>query len=288
MRRNSVLLLTFVVMLSACKYRTKNDIDMLKKENLIAWCIVPFDAMERTPEQRAAMLKELGISKLAYDYRDKHIPEFAGEIDVLASEGIELSAVWLWIQAIDEDGVLDAASESIVRIVENKGVETQFWISFPDQFFEGLTDEQKLEKSVFAIGVVNERLKSAGCTIALYNHGSWFGNPLNQIRIIEAVGSDNIGIVYNFHHAHHEIDQFEQLFTKMMPYLTAVNLNGMTKEGPKIITLGEGEEELELIRYMISQGYKGPIGIIGHTDGEDIKVVLERNLNGLKKIAELL
>ena len=31
--------------------------DVLRRENLVAWCIVPFDAKKRGPAERAAMLK---------------------------------------------------------------------------------------------------------------------------------------------------------------------------------------------------------------------------------------
>ncbi|MFO7973472.1 MAG: sugar phosphate isomerase/epimerase, partial [Candidatus Hydrogenedentota bacterium] len=50
------------------------------RENLVAWCVVPFDANKRGPEGRAAMLKRLGFTKLAYDWRAEHVPEFEAEI----------------------------------------------------------------------------------------------------------------------------------------------------------------------------------------------------------------
>jgi sugar phosphate isomerase/epimerase len=287
MRKVLSPLLIALLMTTACNNSTKNDIRIFEKDNLIAWCIVPFDANDRSPAERAQMLKDLGINKLAYDYRDRHIPQFEEEINTLSKEGIELSSVWLWIQDTD-DNLLDPASESIVSIVEKTGVKTAFWISFPDEFFEGLSDDEKMTKSVHTITALNNRLQKSGCSIALYNHGNWFGNPLNQIEIIKAIGSDNIGIVYNFHHAHHEIDRFPELFPKMLPYLTAVNINGMRKEGPMIITLGEGDKELGMLRVMVESGYDGPVGIIGHTEGEDIKLVLERNLKGLEKLKKAL
>lgn len=42
------------------------------RENLHAWCIVPYDGKQRTPEQRAAMLARLGIRRFAYDWRSEH------------------------------------------------------------------------------------------------------------------------------------------------------------------------------------------------------------------------
>ena len=34
---------------------------IFERKNLVAWCIVPFDARNRTPEDRAAMLEKLGF-----------------------------------------------------------------------------------------------------------------------------------------------------------------------------------------------------------------------------------
>ena len=57
-----------------------------------------------------------------------------------------------------------------------------------------------------------------------------------------------IRIVYNFHHGHHQLDRFGELLELMLPYLSAININGMKVEGPKIITLGQGDRELEMLR----------------------------------------
>src|SRR5262245_7683308 len=64
------------------------------QENLVAWCIVPFDAKKRGPEERAAMLKRLGFTKFAYDYRAEHVPTFDAEATSLRKQGIELTAWW--------------------------------------------------------------------------------------------------------------------------------------------------------------------------------------------------
>ena len=252
-------------------------------DNLVAWCIVPFDAAERSPEQRAVMLKELGFGRMAYDYRTKHIASFREEIDVLEEYGIGLSAVWMWIDPKDGE-LINPDSRAILDILKETGTETELWVSFPDHFFNDLSDEEKLKKGIEALSVVLTEAEEIGCTLALYNHGSWFGEPENQIRLIQAIGSAKIGIVYNFHHGHHQVDRFEELLELMKPYLTAININGMRKEGPKIITLGEGDRELEMLRSIVRAGYRGPIGILGHTDGEDIRPVLERNLKGLERL----
>ncbi len=261
--------------------------DIFDRDNLIAWCIVPFDAMERSPEERATMLEELGISMLAYDYRERHVPSFEQEIQSLKKHNISLRAVWLYVDPQTEE-LMNPMCRSILNTLKETGTRTELWVSFPDHFFEGLTDSEKHEKAVDAVKEILAEAEEIGCTVALYNHGGWFGETENQIGIIKAIGSEKLRMVYNFHHGHHQLDRFEELFEMMLPYLSAVNINGMKAEGPMIITLGEGDRELEMLRFIKESGYSGPIGILGHTEGEDIRPVLERNLRGLEKLKSSL
>jgi hypothetical protein len=76
--------------------------DLFAKENLVAWCIVPFDGKKRGPAERAAMLEELGIKKFAYDYRAEHIPTFEQEIEETKKRGIEITAWWFPTQLNEE------------------------------------------------------------------------------------------------------------------------------------------------------------------------------------------
>ena len=62
------------------------------------------------------------------------------------------------------------------------------------------------------------------------------------------------------------------------------NLNGMKGTKFNILTLGEGDHELEMMKKLKASGFNGSIGILGHTENEDVKEVLERNLAGLKKL----
>jgi len=185
------------------------------------------------------------------------------------------------------EGLLNQANETVLGILERTGTHTELWVSFPAWIFAG-TGKENLETAVDAVKEVLRRAEEIGCRVALYNHGDWFGEPENQVRIIETIGSDHLKMVYNFHHGHHHMDRFGELFPLMLPHLSAVNINGMSSGGEKIITLGEGEEELQMLRVMRASGYGGPLGIIGHTEGEDIRVVLERNLKGLEKLKQSL
>jgi len=98
----------------------------------------------------------------------------------------------------------------------------------------------------------------------------------------------NVGIVYNFHHGHRDIQRFPALLAEMKPHLLTLNLNGMTVGGPQILPLGKGEHELEMIREVLKSGYSGPIGILGHQKERDAREVLEENLLGLEILSNKL
>ena len=51
--------------------------DLFAPDNLVAWCIVPFDAKKRGPTERVEMLQKLGFKKYAYDWRDRPVPSGA-------------------------------------------------------------------------------------------------------------------------------------------------------------------------------------------------------------------
>lgn len=261
---------------------------LFAKDNLVAWCVVPFDTMHRTPEERAHMLNDLGIVQFAYDWRLQHLPSFPEEVRMLREHHIKLNAVWMWIDPDSTAEVLDQPNNQLLEMIRQNNVKTDLWLGFGNHYFEGLTDEQKLDKAVTAVKYIADRAKELDCTISLYNHGDWFGEPLNQVRIIEHTGLKDIGIVYNFHHAHLQIKEYPSLLQKMLPYLRTVNINGMKADGPKILPVGQGDQELEMLKTLKASGYSGPIGILGHVEDEDIKVVLSRNIEGLKSLLKTM
>jgi sugar phosphate isomerase/epimerase len=260
--------------------------DMFARENLVAWCIVPFDGKKRGPEDRAAMLEALGFHRLAYDYRAEHIPTWDREMDALKKHGIELFAWWF-------PGTLDAEAKQALELFKRHNVKPQLWISGAGAPVNSPAEQQaRIESEAARIQTLATAASALGLKVGLYNHGGWFGEPENQIAIIERLernGVKNVGIVYNLHHGHDHLDRFAELMAKMKPHLLALNLNGMTRNGDKIgkkiLVLGEGEEDVRLLKLIRESGWSGPIGILNHTD-EDAEVRLKANLQGLERIVK--
>lgn len=261
---------------------------VFSKQNLVAWCIVPFDAKKRTPEERAAMLDRLGFTMLAYDWRDEHIPEFDEEVSQLGRHGISMTAFW-WGSGMPESRQslqTDERMQMQLDFIRRNNLKLEVWITCSDHDLGSTDDEEKFAALAGRVDIFAGELGQLGCRLGLYNHGGWGGQPHHMVEIMKRVRSDNVGIVYNFHHGHEHLDLMPAAFGEMLPYLLCVNLNGMNREGPKILPLGQGEEDVKLLRMIKESGYSGPIGIIGHIAEEDVEVVLKRNLEGLEKLLE--
>ncbi len=203
--------------------------------NLVAWCIVPFDAKKRGPEERVAMLKQLGFTKYAYDWRAEHLPTFDREVGRLKEHNIELTAVWF-------PANLGADARALLAVVAKHKVTPQLWVTMGDP--GGKDQAEKVANAAKVIRPIAEEAAKLGCKVALYNHGGWFGEPANEVAVVEHLKLPNVGIVYNLHHGHDHLARFPEHLAAMRPHLLALNLNGMVpdgeKLGKKILPLGVG------------------------------------------------
>ncbi|TWU51651.1 DUF6797 domain-containing protein [Rubripirellula reticaptiva] len=244
--------------------------DLLRIDNQVAWCIVPFDATKRSPAERASMLKELRITRCAYDWRDEHVPTFEQEILEYKKQGIEFFAFW-------------SVHEDAFKLFKKYEIHPQIWqtLAAPG---EGSATEQ-VQAAAKSLLPLCRRTSEIDCKLGLYNHGGWGGEPKNLVAVckrLHELGQTHVGIVYNFHHGHGHIDDWKESLDQMLPYLLCVNLNGMNRQAqPKILGIGKGEHELAMIRTLVASGYQGPIGILDHRPELDARQSLLENRDGL-------
>ncbi|WP_437190694.1 hypothetical protein [Planctomicrobium sp. SH527] len=247
--------------------------EILNLDNLVAWCIVPFDAKKRSPQQRAEMLRELGIRSCAYDWRAEHVPTFEEEIRQYKANGIEMFAFW-------------GEHPHAFELFEKYNLHPQIWQMPPNP--AGETDEAKIAAAVEALTPLAKKTQAMKCPLGLYNHGNWGGEPKNLVAVCEALrkqGFNHVGIVYNFHHGHSHITDWQESFTLMKPYLLCLNINGMNASGtPKILYVGQGEHETNMLRVVIESNYSGRIGILNHHVDIDAREALTHNMLGTKSI----
>ena len=249
------------------------------KDNLVAWCIVPFDSKQRSPAERAEMLSRLGISRVAYDWREKHIPTFEEEILQYKKHNLEYLAFWSWHPAMEP-------------LIRKHNIRPQIWITNPSPQHE--TQQARIEAAAQSLLPLVEKTKQLHLKLGLYNHGGWGGQPANLVAVCQHLHqhyqANHVGIVYNFHHGHEHIDSFADSLTTMLPYLHCLNLNGMADPAvvaagnDKILPIGSGIHEEKMLRIVQASDYNGPIGILDHRSDTDSEQSLLQNLTGLQQV----
>ena len=271
-----------LMMLNFCDAQQSEKKKLYAKNNLIAWCIVPFDNKNRSSEERAQMLNKLGINKLAYDWREKHVPSFDDELNALKKHNIKLQSFWYYS---GPDPEKDKNFATIIDLLKRHNVKTQIWTMITGiKDLDGMTQHQKIEAVAKPVKYIADKAAEAGSSVGLYNHGGWFGEPENQLAIIEHLKLPNLGLVYNFSHAEEQIHRFPEFYPKILPYLYAINLTGLQGGIPaKVVPVGKGNIEYKMMKIIEHSSYSGPIGIINEDFAPDAEDGLKLNMEGLKK-----
>jgi sugar phosphate isomerase/epimerase len=271
-------MLVVVLMINASLHAQGNGptgLELFDQENLVAWCIVPFDAEKRGPEERAEMLERLGLERVAYDWRQEHVATFEEEILAYEEHNLEFFAFWGW-------------HDDIGPLIEKYGIRPQFWQTVPSP--ASGTQEEKVEAAARSLIPLVERADELGCQVGLYNHGGWGGEPENMAAVArwlhENAQADHVGIVYNLHHGHGRINDFADVIDILTPYLLCLNLNGMNDGDPKILPIGEGTHDRTLLEIIATSKYSGPIGILDHRGELDTEESLRQNLEGLRRLVK--
>ncbi|MGC6549327.1 MAG: heme-binding domain-containing protein, partial [Rubripirellula sp.] len=169
------------------------------------------------------------------------------------------------------------------QLFEKYKLKPQIWKMLPR--LEKGSQKERVKAGADAMESLAKRTAMMGSKLGLYNHGGWSGEPANLVAVCQELkrrGHDHVGIVYNWHHGHGHIKDWEESLALMKSYLFCLNLNGMNTDAkPKILSLGKGQHDLVMLRTLIKSGYNGPVGIIDHRIDLDSEVALQRNLNGL-------
>jgi sugar phosphate isomerase/epimerase len=254
-------------------------------DNLAAWCVVPFDAKKRGPEERAEMLQRLGFKKFAYDWRGLNIPTFDAEIEAMQKHNIELIAWW------SPDNAGDPTAKTILEAFKRHQIHPQLWVmgggkpNIPPE-----EQKKQVDKEADRINGLVKLAAPYGVDIELYSHNGWFGQVDNELAIIDRLkemGVTNVGMVYNFSHAHDgdhdDTVNFPALWEKMKAHVVAVNITGMG-DPSKIIYPSQGIHELAMMKTIQDSGWHGPIGLIAEKGG-DAEVTLKNYLIGLDWLA---
>ncbi|MBX2846480.1 MAG: sugar phosphate isomerase/epimerase [Saprospiraceae bacterium] len=277
--------ISFICLFAILHCTTKNETPTPTITEVAPWCILGFDALDRTPEERIDMLKTMGFKEYGYNRGNGNFLTMKEEFQLAQNNDININSIFLWLNAKrDSLGKFSPSNQLMLDNLKAIDQKPTIWVSFSDNFFEDLSQEASVQRAVDMLQFVKQTADEVGCPLALYNHHGWFGNPHHQVEILEQLNMDDLTMVYNFHHAHDYIDEFPEVAKKIIPYLSHVTLNGMRKDGPQIYPLGQGEHELDMIKALLDAGYEGTWGILGHVKTEDVQLILQENMIGLDSL----
>lgn len=253
---------------------------LFDRQNLTAWCVVPFDAKKRGPEQRAEMLQRLGFKNFAYDWREKDVPTFDAEVEALKRYDINLVAWWFPTDAADPNARI------ILEVCKRHSIHPQLWVmGSGSPTTTEAEQKQRTDQEAERIRKIVELAKPYDCPVELYNHNGWFGEPDNEVAVIERLkqlGVSGVGMVYNFSHGHKDVADFPAIWKRIERYVVAVNVTGMVAD-ERLIPPSQGNYELAMLRTIQQSGWRGPIGLIAEQGG-DAEVTLGNNLRGLDSL----
>ncbi len=276
---------------------------IFERGDVAAWCYVPYDTVQRTPQQRAALLAKLGIAAAVWDWRDEHLPLFGQELRALEDQGIHMAGIWCPLADPGASGVPSSVA-SLVSQSAHAGLTPQLWtcLEFGPPW-EGPPDVVDQEARVAAAAARTAPLAALaaehGMTVGLYNHMGWAGEPENLMEVADALaaqGLTNVGLVYQQHHGHTHVDRWARLWPVIAPRVIALGLNGMiplsvdptaAARGRKIHPYGRGPQDVVLARIVAESGWDGLLTLLGHTM-DDVELRLRDNLEGLDWVAEQL
>jgi hypothetical protein len=179
-----------------------------------------------------------------------------------------------------------------LEVIKRHGIHPQLWVMGSGKEIQSEAEQvQRTEQESERIRKIVELATPYGCKVELYNHNGWFGQPDNQVAVIERLkqkGVGSVGMVYNFSHGHGDVAEFPAIWKRIQQYVVAVNVTGMVMGG-RLIPLSQGDKELDMMRTIQQSGWRGPIGLIAEQGG-DAETTLGDNLRGLdwlsKEIAQ--
>ena len=278
------------LLVTACRPGADQASSPFAKSNLHVWAYEEYDAVERSPAERAQVLVDLGISKAGYICRNaERVSEFEAYVEAYRNAGIELVGVWT---PIHSDAPMEEVQvKTFLEVVDRKQLKLQWWLTL-EQDFDAMPEGDRVEDALTRLRPLVREANGRDCRLVLYGHGRdrWFTQAENLLDILERLQVDmpdaELGIIYNFHQSHAQMDRLAEVLPRLKPQLTALNLNGMHTDGPAIARIGEGDREQEMIELIHQSGWFGPTGIIAHDRKQDAKLTLQQNLDGLSALLE--
>ena len=109
-------------------------------------------------QRRAKMVRELGIKKVAYDWRAEHVPTFEEEIIEYKKNEIEFFAFWSWHDALEP-------------LITKHKIQPQIWVTLSSPSVSQQAD--RIAQAAESLMPLAEKTEALGLKLALQSR--WVG-----------------------------------------------------------------------------------------------------------------
>ncbi len=228
-----------------------------------AFCMDTHDSQERTLEEQAALLEELGYDGAGHLWLD----ELAERIATLDRHGLRLFQVALRVNIAPDTIPYDPRLEEILALVKDRDAMLALLISGGPP-----SDPGGDARAVELVREIAGLAAGAGVRVVLYPHsGDWLERVEDALRIVDKAECPNVGVMFNLCHwlkVSGEED-LEPLLTRAMPRLFAVSIHGADRApeiragtGNWIQPLDSGSFDVDALLDLLQDlGYRGPVGL---------------------------
>ncbi|MCB2411316.1 hypothetical protein LGT39_00465, partial [Demequina sp. TTPB684] len=250
--------------------------------------LVAHDALRRGPDERAQMLRRIGVSKIIWDWRDEHLAAFETELDALRRHHVDLAGVWtpLPMPAYEEPdyasrfGVVPGAIKTLITEAARRGHSPDLWtqIGFGQPGAPAVMSPEvhaaEVSRAADHLSGLARLARGHGMCVVLTNHGGWAGEPRTLVDVVKELarrGLGNVGIGLRLQHAHHLIADLDHHLKVMNEHLVAVMLSGADAgaelTGRVILPFGAGSRDRWVTHALLESGWRGQLAI--HAVGQD-------------------
>ncbi len=229
-----------------------------------AFCMDTHDSRERTLEEQAALLKELGYDGAGHLWLDK-VDE---RLETLDAAGLELFQIYLRVNIAPGAEAYDPRLSEVIPRLKGRNVMLALLVGGGAP-----SDPEGDARAVAVVGDIAEKASAAGLRVALYPHaGDWLERVEDGLRVVRKVGRENVGVMFNLCHwlkVTKKEEDLRPLLESAMPHLFAVSVHGADKaaaiqagKGAWIRPLGHGSFDVGALLAMLGElGYTGPVGL---------------------------
>jgi sugar phosphate isomerase/epimerase len=260
-----------------------------KSQSFFPFCFDMPDAKNRTLQQQAEMLKELGYEGAGHIGLDN----VAQRLKTFDAAGLRLFQITMGVNIAPGKPPYDKRFPEVLELVKGRHVQFDLIVSDGKP-----SDAAGDPRAVEILRAMSELARPSGSQLLLYPHtGCWLERIEDAVRVADKVDRPNVGVMFNLCHWL-RVDKrrdYKPLVQQAMPRLWAVSINGADPFDDQpgwrhyIQPLDKGTFDVAgLIRTLRELGYQGPIGLQCYGIGGDAREHLARSMEAWRKLNERL